>query len=789
MADAQRRLILGNGERYVETLTRTRPGRAPEMPRPYSEARDLVKNQVSTALRHHASLPLHKRFADEAVLCLRLHPDMMAKSYDPTAIFNAIPELANVGSRNYNVPVDTIAQTTRIQKHRQKQDAKELKAQLQDQVLNVTGRLVFVRSDDAGFKRLLQLLDTPERSLPQTFRQSVQEIEAFDLLSSKEQILGFAENWLEGRVEIILHPSCHNEEEQRSFLKNLFSGASTPWKKTRIAAYPNGPTFVSCHLTRSALDAIAGANPLRAVHPLAFGGLEDLRAAPSAPSPKPTISTTRSTITVGMFDGGLDPNHSLLKGHVVQDEALSIKVPQHQDCAAHGTAVAGALLFGPLNDKDATRPLPSPNVSVVSFRVLPTSDPKDIDLYEAIDVIEAAVPARPDIKVFNLSFGPRGPIVPDSISRFTYALDTLAAARKVTFCVAVGNDGDAGPGLDRIQAPADLVNGIGVGAYTIRGGHDVHAPYSCKGPGRECAKIKPDLVAFGGCDQMPIQLLSATPGQKIYSHGTSFASPIVASLCAQTADAFDRGTTLLARALLVHSARHPAGDPDHLLGHGIVRSSVDDILRCNTNEVTIIFQGDLIPTKQIKLPVMLPQGLTVSGNIHIRWTIAALPPVYPNHPSDYTACCIDDTFYPNNQLFAFTRLTRNGKQEMARLHLQEEAAEVARLVSSGWKQASMPVSVSGNTYPTETERRAAYKWEPIVRRSVSKRASSLLEPFLVLHAIPRHNQSSRLDYAAIVTISAPKCSTDLYDAVLRRYTVLQPIRMRTQAELQVSISV
>jgi hypothetical protein len=81
---------------------------------------------------------------------------------------------------------------------------------------------------------------------------------------------------------------------------------------------------------------------------------------------------------------------------------------------------------------------------MVSVRTLPTSSNSDPDLYECIDVIENAVPIRNDVKFWNISFGPRGPIMDDSISRFTYALDTLAVDHKVGFCVKVGNDGDAG---------------------------------------------------------------------------------------------------------------------------------------------------------------------------------------------------------------------------------------------------------------------------------------------------------------------------------------------------------
>ncbi len=57
------------------------------------------------------------------------------------------------------------------------------------------------------------------------------------------------------------------------------------------------------------------------------------------------------------------------------------------------------------------------------------------------------------VRIVNLSFGPRGPIGDDSISRFTYTLDRLAYDWNVLPVVAVGNDGESGGG--RIQAPAD----------------------------------------------------------------------------------------------------------------------------------------------------------------------------------------------------------------------------------------------------------------------------------------------------------------------------------------------
>jgi hypothetical protein len=87
MPEPVRRLILGNGERYAADIEKRSFGGPREMPRPFEEARNHLRNQTVMAMERFASLPIRKRLADEAVFCLRLHPDMIAKSYDPKAVF------------------------------------------------------------------------------------------------------------------------------------------------------------------------------------------------------------------------------------------------------------------------------------------------------------------------------------------------------------------------------------------------------------------------------------------------------------------------------------------------------------------------------------------------------------------------------------------------------------------------------------------------------------------------------------------------------------------------------
>jgi hypothetical protein len=447
--------------------------------------------------------------------------------------------------------------------------------------------------------------------------------------------------------------------------------------------------------------------------------------------------------------------------------------------------VAGALLHGPLNGIDASARLPAPPVYVISIRVLPTSDPQDIDLYESIDVVERAVPVRKDIKVFNLSFGPRGQILDDTLSRFTYVLDSLAVAHKVTFVVAVGNNGQQA-GLDRIQSPSDLVHGLGIGAFTRNGQTEVHAPYSCKGPGRECAKIKPDIAAFGGCQNTPIHLVSRTSGKRLLTAGTSFATPIAARVCAQAAECFERATALLSRALLVHTAVHPNGQPDHLLGHGCVLPTIDDILYCPAPGVTVVFLGDILPTRLVRLPIPLPSDVELPGKVTVTWTVAALVPVDASHPNDYTCCCVEDTFYPHSKNFVFTKAV-GGKTKSKRLNVESEAAAVKQLLADEWQRGSFPATASGNEYKDERAHRVDCKWEPLVRRSKTMLSKSLSEPFLILHAIERNRVTERLEFATIVTIEAPKFTGDLYTEIRRRYPALAPIRLRTEAEIRVQI--
>jgi hypothetical protein len=770
MADTPRRLILANGEQYIDAASKSGGGRRKEAPRTYEEARDRLVSDVKVSLDLLKSIPAEKKFEGESVFCLRLHPDAIAKSYDPSPVIDQIPALRSIGSRSYRTGISEVAPTNRLKKLEE------------SSTTEVSGRLVFVQGPDAAFERFVRQLERPLSSLPNNFKDAISRVERLNLLEPNEQITGFTPDWQEGRIELVIHPSKNSDRRQKQFLFELFEFAQIDRDRCTIRQYPNGPTFVSCFVRRSSLESLYGVNPLRSAHPLTFGGLKPLRSSPTARAPQPPASATRSTIKVGVFDGGIDVTCPLLVGHAEEDAGLSISTPPNPAYVEHGTAVAAAVLYGPLNSFGASDVLPPPPVSVTSFRALPTSDPLDVDLYESIDVIERVVPARQDIKVYNISFGPVGQIEDDCLSRFTYSLDQLAHSHKVAFYIAVGNDGEVS-GENRIQAPSDLANGCGVAAHTL---DKSRAKYSCIGPGRESAKIKPDFAAFGGCDQHPIHLASTTPGEKLLNWGTSFASPIAARLGALASESFERSSALLGRALLVHTASSADKVWNTQLGHGCIRDSIDDILFCEARAVTVVFQASILPKQIIKLPIPLPPSLELPGMVSFRWTIAALPPVDSLHPEDYTSLCLEDTFYPHSQRFNYTDPATKAKKC---LHALDDKDEVALLLSAGRKKSSYPVSKSANDYRDEAARRAIEcKWEPLVRRDIRMKGSGIFEPFLTLQAIGRNGASTRVDYVAIVTIESKKFSGDLYSLVREAYPALNPIRVRTEVETRVQIA-
>ena len=140
----------------------------------------------------------------------------------------------------------------------------------------------------------------------------------------------------------------------------------------------------------------------------------------------------------------------------------------------------------------------------------------------------------------------------------------LAASRGI---VVVNSAGNAGPNLQRntLGAPADGRLVLTVGAVTSAG---VRASFSSVGPTAD-GRIKPDVAAQG------VAVLAAAPGSPsgyVSVNGTSFSCPLTAGVVALVLQARPSATVAEVEDA-IRSTASQAGQPDNLLGWGIVNAA------------------------------------------------------------------------------------------------------------------------------------------------------------------------------------------------------------------------
>ncbi len=752
------RPILVNGEHYVQATKKKSGFGNALFPRSYDEARELLNTEIAKTENAVSALPANKKLS-EVVYCLRLHEKFIAKSHNPSK-FISESDVKQVGSRKW----------------------------IKSEKANITSKLIFVKAEPGSLKRIKEKLDAKESSHSKDWINDVRKIDSISLLNESEQLLGF-NNWQDGAVEIVLHPMGDLIDEAIKLLTAQLKKVGVPEKKIKISTYPGGLAFLCAELKKKDLEILKGFNPLRTAHPLKFEGLPKLRGTLMPDAPQLAQTNQQSRVKVGVFDGGIDPDIPLLKGFAKNYDVVPSAA--HPDCIEHGSAVAGVILHGQLNPYGKSALLPPPPVTVESFRSLPLKDPTDINLYEVIDKIEEIVPQRNDIKVYNLSLGPRGPILDDEISRFTFAVDSLAYQHKVLFVVACGNDGDEQHPLNRVQSPSDAINALAVGAssYQTHKSKLVHvrADYSCVGPGREGSKMKPDLVAFGGCSNHPFHLVSTSHGKRLAAHGTSFSAPLVSRLAAETMGRSDRIGALMAKVLMMHTSQSPNGVPDHEFGFGLIPENAEEMLSCSEKRVTVLFQGSMRSGTYAKLPIPFINCEDKIGSYKLQWTIGISTKPDSLNPEEYSSTCIEDTFYPHSHIYSFSN-PKSKKREYKILDVRHDTDATKELTAKGWKKAQFPKTASGNIHKKSEKnlRQQDLKWDTVVKREKGGRLSKVCDPFLVLHAMGRNEHEPDMDplhYAVAATIDVSSYRGDLYNDILNRFNALTPIEVRAVNEL------
>lgn len=605
--------------------------------------------------------------------------------------------------------------------------------------------------------------------------------------------MGFSASWEEGTVEVVIHPLG---EDCCRVVDGFFDVVKIKKSDAVVRTYDDGLTFVCMHMDRESMALAQKYNPLRSIKPMRDNWEEQTRVSSMiAPAPKLPNNIMKSSIKVGVFDGGVQSGTKLLDPYVENYDM--VKAEPTEASLDHGANVCGAVLYGTgLVGKMKTDTVDNPVVSVESFRVFPaakTDNPEaDYQMYTTIDIIEKVVAERPDIRIYNLSFGPRGAIFDDEINRFTYVCDRLTYAVddgeiNPLFCIAAGNDGTLESPFNRVQSPADMVNGLAVGAYTLSPFNDKYrAPYSCVGPGREGAKIKPDILEFGGYTDRPF--ISTKSGNLIMgTAGTSLAAPVVAGKIGRLMAASDQIVPHLGRALLIHSAESQRLEGNVENGFGFCLDGIEDILNCSDNKVTILYEGEITSSATVKLPIFAPGISEIHGNADIKWTICTVVNPNINDPDAYTNNCIEDTFYPNDMRFPFRKGTSEKKLNL----LKDADIVVARgLIKEGYIKSELPVSKPAKKHFAEADlRNSDFKWDTIIRKDVRMRCSSLLNPFISLHAIGRDEyEHEKIKYFVVITIDIPNFKGSLYDQILQTYDNLLPIQIQNVNRIMTQIN-
>ncbi len=318
---------------------------------------------------------------------------------------------------------------------------------------------------------------------------------------------------------------------------------------------------------------------------------------------------------------------------VEYEDWVSEHIPRSPDDAIHGTAVTSIIVDGPTFN-------PSLDDGCGKFRVkhfgVATGD--KFNAFTVMKLIRDIVRENLDIKVWNLSLGSDSEIGQNSISPVAAMLDQLQCEYDVIFVVAGTNKGFGDPTGKLIGSPADSINSIVVNSVNSS---RKPASYSRKGVVLSFFN-KPDVCAYGGDSDDFVRVCLPTGEDK--KRGTSFAAPWVTRKLGYLIHVLGLSREV-AKALIVDSAAGwdaQAADPAMIpyLGHGVVPTHINDIVKTPDDEIRFIINGvsEEWDTYSYNLPV------PVDNNYHpfvARATLCYFPNCSINQGVDYTNTELD----------------------------------------------------------------------------------------------------------------------------------------------------
>lgn len=727
----KRNYLLGKGERLTEPVVPSgrKLDRVP--PYTYEQARTRLAPMVRSTVDAIDALPESAKPRGQAVGSVILNPEYLAKSYYPEQILRAYG-LTAVGSKP--------ALVTPERRSKDRPVAEKPSTQL------------FISGAVQSFRRLAQDLD--QSSVLEAIQLDLPAFEQFAAVAPESKIKGEIPTIAQVPLEIVLHASEFRSDDYiveafQNFLKAYNLSADLEHR-----LYAGGLCFLRMTAPPKLVPGIAQFSFLRAVRqlpklrtllPLRSHGSSSLKAN------LPFVPAKSESLKVAIFDGGV-PENSILSPWVTRIEPPGIG-PAVNEYLEHGFAVTSAFLFGTLQPGAA----PQPYANIDHIRVLDVNSGSDpLELFDVLERIKNTLQSSPHYDLINLSLGPNLPIEDDDVHAWTSVLDEYLADGSCIATIAVGNDGeaDSASGLNRIQVPADAVNAVSVGACDSTATPWSRATYSSIGPGRSPGIVKPDLVAFGGCDSLPYHVLHPTNGTFLTPlTGTSFAAPHSLRIAAGVRAEFGGSIEALAtKALLIHTAEE-GGEPQAHIGWGKVRDDLNEIVLCADGQVRVVYQGELTASKYLRAEIPLPD-VALKGMIALRATCCFSTEIDSAHPSNYTRSGLEIAFRPNEDNI-----------DPKALHAKTDSFfSSSKLFDPG----------------EEALRSDAHKWETCLHGAVRKRASSLKRPCFDIHYLSRDEghvdrQSHKIRYALVITVEAPK-HKDLYNLIVRKYrNILEPM--------------
>ena len=728
-----RNFLIGKGERLVEDVVGVRGSGTKFHPYTFPEAKARLTPMLRRVVRGIDKLPDAACPDNRAVATVVLNPEYIAKSYFPNDLFETVG-LEPIGSR-----------PRRITPEKRSRDRKPEES--------ITSEL-FVMGSRSAFRAWCSTL--PNWNEDTLGASGLTKIERVTAPNVRDKIKGKVPKYGGTVFEVVLHAGAEfGEEHVVPQFYDYLNSLGVEHKLTRHF-YSGGLCFVELDAPAELAEQIATFTSLRA-----------LRQMPRLRMMRPTFRGSRvgmpdisfpvgepinPGIRTAIFDGGIP------KGHPLTTWAKSIDSRGVRGTSTalqeHGVAVTSAFLFGHIDPK---KPIRRPYAPVDHYRVLDTVPGQNpYELYDVLDRIDRVLVEK-TYDFINLSIGPHLPIEDDDVHAWTAVLDDRLSRGTTLATIAVGNDGegDAVAGLNRIQVPADCVNGLSVGACDSPEMSWQRCTYSSVGPGRSPGLVKPDLVEFGGCLQRPFIVLSEAgiPGLKA-TEGTSFSAPSVMRLATGVKAHFGANlSTLAIRALLIHTTE-PCEYPCEDVGRGRVARSVQDIAMCDDDTIRVVYQGEVSPARYIRAPIPVPFG-AIPGMVSITATLCYATEVDPHHPGNYTRAGLDTAFRPHDQK-------------------RKKAEQVHADTRSFFGKAQKGLM-------EEELRQDAWKWENCLHGALRFRGQSLRNPAFDIHYNARLEGRNfapdrKLSYALVVSVQAQKVS-DLYDRIIRKYaTLIEPLR-------------